>query len=314
MAHVSIATGTGGGYGASTYGTGYATSGGPITIVKPKVWEYESFTSEFCDGFSSGSSSYGMYDSVVLFQELLRAITPQAVALDARSDTVIKGLLRSLERGDLLYRRMESYLNWGIQFHLSKVIDDACKQLRGMTLEDVVLIPVITGATPSGTQNLCLMMVTAINDTLCRVAIINPNPLCQYHPKTAVPPKLKQLNVLTLCPVPRDRIISEAFWSCVYLGTGHFSDSVFYTHFLSWLTRRNHEGQISEGVHAAEYESPVKAECSVFWKSLVSVLKHSLRTAGLSKRDVKYVRFLLKQRMLDVVKTDLDDVKNPFQN
>ena len=81
MAHVSIATGTDGGYGANSYGsTGYGA--GPITIVKPKVWEYESFTSEFCDGFSSGSSNYGMYDSVVLFQELLRAIQPQAMALD----------------------------------------------------------------------------------------------------------------------------------------------------------------------------------------------------------------------------------------
>eukprot|EP00760_Papus_ankaliazontas_P024689 PhM_4_TR2411/c0_g2_i1/m.74313 len=295
-------------HGHSAYQGGIGGNQGVTTIVKPNTWEYECFKSEFCDGYSAGSSQYGMYDSVTIFTELLRTVTPDAKAIDARAEHVANNLIRCFEQADTLYRRMESYLNWGIQFHLSKVIDDACKQLRAAGPGDVVLIPIITGSTPTGSQNLCLMMVTAISDSLCRVSIINPNPLCSYHPKKATPPKMRQMNVLQLSPVPKERIQSEAFWSCVYLGTGNFDDSIFYTHYLTWLTKRTFEGQIGEGLHSAAYEAPTKSECSVFWKSLVSVLKHMLRVAGVKPVDIKNIRFLMKQQMLRRVRSDLDGV------
>eukprot|EP00760_Papus_ankaliazontas_P009215 PhM_4_TR13981/c0_g1_i1/m.81553 len=293
-----------GGYGS----TGTQAGGGGALfqpMPKPKIWENASFSAEFCDGFADDlGTSVETYDSILLFSDLLKYVLPRAKDVDARSEMPIITILKAVEKADLLYRRLQNYLNWGIQFHLTKIIDDICKNLLTMVEGDHLILPLFTGDDDLG------VMYVMYNDVKTfDIYVVNASPFNNYHPKKAIPPKIKMVAALHMKRISREKLCSEAFWACVMLGAS-LPDNVMYTHFLEWLSGSTFEGQIADGMTQAIYTTPCKSSRSVFWKGLITVFKESLRSQGISVEKTKLIRLLLKQRMLELVSDDLNEVKS----
>ena len=302
-----------------TGGSGWGNWNAP-QVAKAKVWATDCFVSEFCDHFADDlTTSSEVFESWSSYGKALHFLAekmedtevfPPELAKKARP--VIESLVAQVDKSEMMMRKYSSFQQWKMQYYLSKMLDDIAKGVHAMDKEgDMCLFPLLLPDTHD--SGVC-MIVEYLDRENVRVTVINPTATTKFHPKVVGsddPTKLKQQVALTVSKVKKSKICSEAWWSCTMLGATMLNnEDVFYTHFLSWLTGRTHEGQIADYQTEAYYATPAKSSVTVFWKSLIHALKYTLRIAGMDKAEVKFVRHFVKLFLLQRASEDLDKVKS----
>lgn len=287
---------------------------------KHKVWATDAFVAEFCDPFAEDmlmvsdvqetSHRFGL--CVEHLCKLMTGGKTFAPHIAEKCLGRLKKLHTAVVDSEELYRKLQGYLQWKMQYYLSKLMEIIARQIQALQADgDVVILPVLVpGCGESGTS----MIVEHRDSEFVRVTVVNSSPYTEYHPRRPGeqnPTKIKQIVALTLSAVPRAKLMSEAWWSLVVLSLKPASgnDKQFYTHFCSWLTERTHEGQIADHLAEGVYATPSHSSGTIMWKSLVHSLKHVLRCCGLTAEEVKFVRHHVKQYLLVATQEDLGTVK-----
>jgi hypothetical protein len=223
---------------------------------------------------------------------------------------VLKQMRKALARAELFFKKFEGYQKWRMQYYVSKMVDDVTKAVDSMKeVGQFAIFPILV---PETHDTGITLIVEYLTSKTVRCTVVNPNPLTAFHPKKVDdtnPSKIKQVVALTFSDIPTRRIKSESWWSMMMLGSRCLNqETVFYTHFCSWLTGRTHDQMIFDHAEHAYYATPAKSTITVFWKSLVHTLKHVLRVAGVEERDVKLVRHHVKRFLLQNALDDLETV------
>jgi hypothetical protein len=282
---------------------------------KLAVWEVDCFAAEFCDHFADDVvSGTGIYHSYSFFGQTIDFLLTRAANgtiqgdVGQKCDAVLRRLRQFLDKSDSLFRKLQIWLQWKLNFHLSKIVDEICKLIGSMAPGDVSVFPLPTPLVMAS----AVVQLNPADPSQCIVTLINPSPDTPYHVKTvdkANPSKLKQSVAMTLSAVPRSKLQSEAFWACVFISSTKLEkDDVLYTHLCEWLTDRPFEPSVAQFLSdpSCVFASPCKSGASSHWKSLVHALKFLLRgSGGLSAEQVKYVRFFIKQSLLESCFEDL---------
>lgn len=307
------------GFGGMGGGGGFESAyAGMMPQTKSKIWAEECFIAEFCDHFA-GNVMRGndIIRCTQYFSDILEYLLQEVAkggGIPSEVGEKITGPMRRLlgffEKAEAMFRKIQTWSQWHLGWHMSKIIDDMTKLINGMNPGDMcvfpLFLPTVTG--------IVIVQPNPKRQSHCIVTLINPSPLTNYHPKKVDPTdpsKIKQQIALTLSDIPKSKLCSEAFWTCVYVGSTKLTEeSVFYTHFCEWLTGLTFDQQIAEHQVEATYSTPAKSSETCFWKSIVHTLKFFLRKEGLSHSEVRHVRHYIKMFMLDLVEVDLKTVNS----
>ncbi|CAE7709209.1 SRT2 [Symbiodinium sp. CCMP2456] len=243
---------------------------------------------------------------------------------ETRADPLVSPDLRmhmrcseALSAAEPLFRRLSNALESPepqvIVFFLKAV-----KQLRARmsNVGDACIIPLAVGST---VVPLMLEKTEGKDGPNYRLTICNGGPGVLYHRQSArSPPKLKHQTCMTFDGIPAERAEDEAFWTTMVtaclISSEREPEDLLYDVFLPYLIKAPavvdalypKGAKMLEGLSIPDSDFHSRPRAFGPWRGLTLLWKHLLRSkAGLTKQQVKAVKWELRATMVDMCVHDL---------
>ncbi|CAE7218509.1 SRT2, partial [Symbiodinium microadriaticum] len=252
---------------------------------------------------------------------------------ETRADPLVSPDLRmhmrcseALSAAEPLFRRLSNALESPepqvIVFFLKAV-----KQLRARmsNIGDACIIPLAVGST---VVPLMLEKTEGKEGPNYRLTICNGGPGVLYHRQSArSPPKLKHQTCMTFDGIPAERAEDEAFWTTMaawltllsvtacLISSEREPEDLLYDVFLPYLIKApavvdalypKEGAKMLEGLSIPDSDFHSRPRAFGPWRGLTLLWKHLLRSkAGLTKQQVKAVKWELRATMVDMCVHDL---------
>lgn len=257
-------------------------SGGNKPVVRRNaIWATDFFTADMCPSIIGDSMMLDAGACSEALQIALEGILQGEVPSNKCRQGTIR-MVQALRRSKDIFSRWTVYTYWRIRYHVSRIVDDICRQLTAAVVGDFFVFPF-------GGDTDRIAVVHYETQTSFTLAVVSTSPMQnEFHSWNAeMYPKVKMCVAFEVKNVPKARLCSEAFWSCCLLSRA--SEPIYNT-FLPWLVSKTYDELIFDGQRAV-----IDGRIVEFNKLVANAKEAEQETEAKNKKEAKRKQQMLQQ-------------------